>query len=88
MTKHKKKGLFLLAINLVVLIIAYVLLQLDIGGLLAGIVMVVEFFAVMMIAIRYFVYDADETPQSVLDDFGKNTAKAEIEAFKARSNRD
>ncbi len=88
MTKHKKKGLVMLAVNFVVLVVAYILLQLDIGGLLSGIVMVSEFFVMIMIAIRYFVYDANETPQSVLDDFAKNAAKSEAEAFKIRSNRD
>ncbi|WP_427980791.1 hypothetical protein [Agarivorans sp.] len=88
MTKHKKKGLVMLAVNFVVLVVAYILLQLDIGGLLSGIVMVSEFFVIMMITIRYFVYDANETPQSVLDDFAKNAAKSEVEAFKIRSNRD
>ncbi|MDO6765952.1 hypothetical protein [Agarivorans sp. 1_MG-2023] len=88
MTTHKKKGFTLLAINFVVLIIAYVLLKLEIGGLLPGILMVSEFFVIIMIAVRYFVYDENETPQSVLDDFAKDVAKSETDAYKIRSGRD
>ncbi|MDO6687279.1 MULTISPECIES: hypothetical protein [unclassified Agarivorans] len=88
MTTHKKKGFTLLAINFVVLIIAYVLLKLEIGGLLPGILMVSEFFVIIMIAVRYFVYDENETPQSVLDDFAKDVAKSETDIYKIRSGRD